>query len=46
MDTYFHSEEDFRGFVSKLGGLLPAIMSKVDEISNAGGSNVETDDEE
>jgi len=30
--THFHSESDFRGFVGKLGELLPAIVQKADQI--------------
>jgi len=30
--TYFMSETDFRGFVSKFGELLPAILKKAEQI--------------
>tara|TARA_B100000579_G_scaffold437987_1_gene470552 strand:+ start:4047 stop:4466 length:420 start_codon:yes stop_codon:yes gene_type:complete len=30
--TYFMSETDFRGFVRKLGEILPAIIEKAEEI--------------
>ena len=30
--THFHSESDFRGFVDKLGELLPAIVQKANQI--------------
>ena len=33
--TYFMSETDFRGFVSKLGEILPVIMSKADSIKGS-----------
>ena len=32
--TYFMSETDFRGFVEKLGELLPAIMEKAESIKS------------
>ena len=32
--THFHSEDDFKGFVSKLGELLPAIVAKANQIQN------------
>ena len=40
--TYFHSESDFQGFVSKLGELLPAIQNKANSLSG----NSTTDDTE
>ena len=30
--THFHSEEDFRGFVEKLGDLLPMVVEKANQI--------------
>ena len=30
--THFHSEDDFRGFVQKLGELVPVIMEKAESI--------------
>ena len=32
--TYFMSETDFRGFVQKLGELLPAILEKAESIKS------------
>ena len=32
--TYFMSETDFRGFVDKLGELLPAILQKAESIKS------------
>ena len=31
--TYFHSENDFKGFVAKLGELLPAIQNKANSLT-------------
>ncbi len=30
--THFHSEQDFRGFVQKLGDLVPVILEKAESI--------------
>ena len=44
--TYFHSESDFQGFVSKLGELLPIIQNKANSMNGGGNSENSANNED